>query len=659
MIVYVPGFGVYRALPLNRVRVMGQAAPQFLGQMIEQPQIPCFPCASCGRHRPTDEFSCPHCGRSAGWAKCGGRDCRIEDLRPANVPADATGWDRETGWWTRAEIVPHAGDRGMGSVRNEIIEIHTDASDTLRGLFLDRIPAHCGTYVRNGSSWEFALDPATRVKLLLRGVRTPVSLPADELVGWKTVPTHPLVGGFTHPRYGFHCRAAAIPVEWDVLIHGRPGITFRGGDGNLLSSLSDDPGRPGMTSIQRAQLVAQKINKTIGSLGPNPAPWWLYTLPAVRDDGAPIVTVGVKGDYQPDAKELAALPWADWRLHGAVIRVEYVPPKGSAVRSTFVDVLPLGSGAAVGASGMGSAPIDTVWPTDSPDYHEPTGPATGDDDFAMGNGMGITPEESFAGYRTYMEEMRRKGLLMSQQPGRRCPPGTLPAVATFGMPRPGGGSQSICAETCDPEPRCPQCGAIASSASKFMPEYFCDNGHRWAPVTGMGQSSHGFPLRWRDPARYNHPRPVEQWAPLPVRAPQWPWPPGPPGDASDEGGGECPADDGLGYAPVVAMPTGMLNWDRVTGYEGQPWVTKDWSGQGFMGDTTPSGAAPRPESGKSDVAGLVGAVAGGAAAFVASSRWFAPQGRVSAETPVIAGTSAAGALGGYVVARAIARWFES
>lgn len=44
-----------------------------------------------------------------------------------------------------------------------------------------------------------------------------------------------------------------------------------------------------------------------------------------------------------------------------------------------------------------------------------------------------------------------------------------------------------------------------------------------------------------------------------------------------------PEDSGMGAAPVVAMPTGMLNWDRVSGYEGQPWVVKDWSGQNFMG----------------------------------------------------------------------------
>lgn len=41
-------------------------------------------------------------------------------------------------------------------------------------------------------------------------------------------------------------------------------------------------------------------------------------------------------------------------------------------------------------------------------------------------------------------------------------------------------------------------------------------------------------------------------------------------------------------APIVAMPSGGLNRGVPTGYEGQPWVNKDWG----MGDATPRSTGP-------------------------------------------------------------------
>jgi hypothetical protein len=595
---YVPGYGVWPVRPLDKTRVIGQAAPQFLGDVTDVSQA-----ARAAQRRletsilgaPVEDGTVrkwPWWLRAIGVSTVALQEWSSSDGEPPSS-SDSSGDAIEVlvaHELPQSEInrlIPRQVDgipvyvHRSGEIRllkadgandmGETLEINTDIhGETLRQTFLDEIPAHGGRYVRvDGTSYVFCLDPLTRVMLFLRGVeKPPCSVPADKLVCWKTVPTHPLVGGFTHPNTGFHCRSEAIPVEWDVLLHGRPGLTLRDGDGNLLSALGDTGSSA--TPIERAQALARKINERIGGLGSAKAePWWLYTLPSLKSDGSPLVTIGIKGDYQPDAKELKALPWIEWRNAGVPIRVEFVPPKGTNISSSSVEITPAGSPALIAApAGMGSAPIDTVWPTSSPDYREPTGPATGDDDLGIGSLM-VAP-------------------------------------------------------------------------------------------SGMGQSSHGFPLRWRDPARYNHPRPIERWAPLPVRAPQWPWPPGPPGDAADEGGGDCrPADGGLGYAPVVAMPTGMLNWDRVTGYEGQPWVTKDWSGQGFMGDATPGPAAPAAApSRKGLVVGAIGAVLGGAASFVASSRRFAPEGRVSAETPVIAGATAAGALASFVVAKAVVEWWE-
>ncbi len=474
----------------------------------------------------------------------------------------------------------------------DIIRLDTDVGGArLSTLLIDKMPAHCGTYLRHrDNSWSFFLDPLLRVRLLLRGVKTPVSVPADKLVCWNTIPTEPLVGGFTHPETGFHCRSASIPSEWDTKTHGTPAVYLTGANGGIPNM--DDAGAP-PTALQRAEFLAKQINDRIGAGTKSQAPWWLYTLPLVKD-GKPVVKVGVKGDYQPDAKELKALPWTQWVALGVEIDMEFVPPVGSSVKGTVAKITPEGL-AEVGMADddMGSAPIDSVWPTNSPNYREPTGPATGDFDQAMG-------EFSYSDFP------------------------------------------------------CPKCGAPAQGATRCIPgEYFCANGHSWSrtnakmfdgktfeekagsmsdqrcgsgvTLSDLAQSSHGFPARWRYPSKFAQPPMVDPARAAGIRPRPSPF----------------AEDTGMGSAPIVAMPTGMLNWDRVSGYEGQPWVTKDWSGQGFlsgkeetvfddtfMGDMSDApGAAPAVQSpglgrtlGFGAAAAAVGAVTGWALAPGGDSR---------------------------------------
>ncbi len=474
----------------------------------------------------------------------------------------------------------------------DIIRLDTDVGGArLSTLLIDKMPAHCGTYLRHrDNSWSFFLDPLLRVRLLLRGVKTPVSVPADKLVCWNTIPTEPLVGGFTHPETGFHCRSASIPSEWDTKTHGTPAVYLTGANGGIPNM--DDAGAP-PTALQRAEFLAKQINDRIGAGTKSQAPWWLYTLPLVKD-GKPVVKVGVKGDYQPDAKELKALPWTQWVALGVEIDMEFVPPAGSSVKGTVAKITPEGL-AEVGMADddMGSAPIDSVWPTNSPNYREPTGPATGDFDQAMG-------EFSYSDFP------------------------------------------------------CPKCGAPAQGATRCIPgEYFCANGHSWSrtnakmfdgktfeekagsmgdqrcgsgvTLSDLAQSSHGFPARWRYPSKFAQPPMVDPARAAGIRPRPSPF----------------AEDTGMGSAPIVAMPTGMLNWDRVSGYEGQPWVTKDWSGQGFlsgkeetvfddtfMGDMSDApGAAPAVQSpglgrtlGFGAAAAAVGAVTGWALAPGGDSR---------------------------------------
>lgn len=434
---------------------------------------------------------------------------------------------------------------------------------SLNPLLINSLRANGGVYERSAdNSWSFVLDPVLRIRLALKGIKAPCSVPADKFVCFNAVPTLPLVGGFTHPETGFHCRSAAIPVEWDVGIYGEaPGVRLTGMD--PLADVEEP------TPLGRAQFLAKKINERIGALSGKPAKWWLYTLPVVEDD-RPVVKVGVKGDYQPDAKELKALPWPEWVETGVAIYVEFVPPAGSDVKGTVAKITPEGAMEA----GMGSAPVDTVWPTSSPDWRPPEGDATGDSDPAMGSTN--NPYNS----------------------------------------------------------TCPVCGLSAAGATRCIPgSYFCANRHEWTPkeaTSGLGQSSHGFPARWRMPSKYAQPPRLR-----------------------DE-------DSGMGSAPVVAMPTGMLNWDRVSGYEGQPWVTKDWSGQGFldgsttefddtfMGDAPPTGgAAPQPAQtgNRTLVMGALAAAAGATAGWV-----MAPTGDPR-KGAIVGGV--AGGLAGLIVGRLI------
>lgn len=457
---------------------------------------------------------------------------------------------------------------GEASSMNSTIKLPIQVDGmSLNPLLIKSLRANGGVYERNpDNSWSFILDPVLRIRLALKNIKAPCSVPADKFVCFNTVPTLPLVGGFTHPETGFHCRSAAIPVEWDVGIYGEaPGVRLTG-----MDPLADVE-QP--SELERAQSLARQINEQIGALSGKPAKWWLYTLPEVKD-GKPIVKIGVKGDYQPDAKELKALPWAKWVALGVEINVEFVPPAGSGVKGAVAKITPEGGmEPSMGCvePNMGSAPVDTVWPTSSPDWRTPEGDATGDDDPAMGSVD--NPYNS----------------------------------------------------------TCPVCGLPAVGATRCIPgSYFCANRHEWTPketaANGLGQSSHGFPARWRMPSKYAQPPRLR-----------------------DE-------DSGMGSAPVVAMPTGMLNWDRVSGYEGQSWVVKDWSGQGFLdGSTTEfddtfmgdvaSGAPVAKGGDRTLVMGALSAAAGAAAGWMV-----APGG--DARKGAIAGAVAAG-IAGLIVGKLI------
>jgi len=494
------------------------------------------------------------------------------------------------------------GAGGMGSLMKLNIDMNSGLS--LNPLLIKSLKAHCGTYVRNpDNSWCFVLDPLLRIKLLLRGVEAPCAVSADKIIGWNTVPTEPLIGGFTHPIYGVHARAASIPVEWDTLTHGTPEIRLTG-----YNMLADAPGPDApeqMTPLESAEGVARGINADIGALVGKPPKWWLYTLPLVEKDGRAVVKIGVKGDYQPDAKELKALPWAKWVSGGVELQVEFVPPEGSGIKGTVAKITPEGL-AGVGMADMSSAPVDVVWPTDSPDYQEPTGDGTGDDDPAMSGYDGAV---------------------------------------------------------------CPKCGGPATGATRCIPgAYFCANGHEW-PRTASSGLGHGFPARVRMPSTHMHPQQLGDdprcatktgtsqdihcavygtaMHPMDPRHPRW----AKPRPAAD--------DSGMGAAPVVAMPTGMLNWDRVSGYEGQPWVTKDWSGQGFldgsvteyddtfMGDMGQAGASGQPAAqvNRSLVFGA------GAAAVCAAAGWLLAPGGDARKAAIVGGIG--GGIAGLIVGKLI------
>jgi hypothetical protein len=625
--IWIPGYGFWPASmvrPMNKARFIGQAAPEFLsdvtsaqkkleamllGAPIEDGKVRKWPWWLRGIGQTSLSVkrwsASKHTGSPAQYARNDKSDEALEvlvarELSQAdadrlipkhvnNVPVfversgpivalgdyevgddefagspddDSTvtshNWTGTRGGWldyTGPEITPGGADDNMG---NNTIPLYVDIKgETLDHLGVSFVRAEGGTYVGSPGHWRFILDPVLRVKLKLAGLDAPASIPANRLVCWKSIPSEPLVGGFLHQTYGFHCRAEGIPMEWDAVVHGRPRVIPNAGLGDDDQSPQQGASIDPMTQARR---LAYDVNGTLKIREGTPPAWWLFTLPKVGDDGKPVLVIGVKGDVQPDLHDLRALPWARWIKFGVKINVEFVPPKGSNVKGTVAEISP-----EFVQSGMGSAPVDTVWPTSSPDWREPTGDGTGDDDPAM------------SGYDSF----------------------------------------------------CPKCGQPATSADKCIPgSYYCANGHKWTPSaspTGLGQTSHGWPSSWRRPKQYGSPMLQEE----------------PLVQIND-------ADEGLGSAMLVAMPTGTLNFDRVTGYEGQDWTVRDWS----LGDATPAPAKPETcEYTTGELAAhALGAVAGGGlAGFLARNQ----------SNMTIAGASITGTAGGFLIADAIIHWFRS
>lgn len=369
------------------------------------------------------------------------------------------------------------------------IRLSTDIrGQSLNTIMVDRVIAFGGSYVRSHSGpnhWVFVLDPVMRARVAQKtGKLPPPALPADDLVCWRFAPSRPMIGGFTHPVYNFYCRAASIPWGWDDAKIQLQAAVGMGQDSELS---------PDYVAGQVAIEINQKLDKR---------PWWLYTLPKV-EKGQPVVVIGVKGDVPfPSPREMGSYPWELWKRR-AFVRFDVVEPAASGMgeaaynneycpicgapaqgatrcipssafcanghswnRDKSIHRPPSGMGqaqygmpqTAARPDGLGSAPVDAVWATNSPDYHEPVGDGTSDDDLGIG---GLNVE-----------------------------------------------------------------------------------------VSQLGQSSHGWAQSWRK--GYASPRPV---------APDGMVPPE-----------RFMGDQGMGSAPIMAMPSGMLNWDRVTGYEGQRWT---------------------------------------------------------------------------------------
>lgn len=390
------------------------------------------------------------------------------------------------------------------------IRLSTDIrGQTLNTIMVDRVVAFGGSYVRSHSGpnhWVFVLDPLMRTQIMKKtGKLPPPALPADDLVCWRFAPSKPMIGGFTHPVYNFYCRAASIPWGWDDTKIQLQAATGMGqSDGELA---------PAYVAGQVAIEINQKLDKR---------PWWLYTLPKV-ENGQPVVIIGVKGDVPfPTPREMGSYPWELWKRR-AFVRFDVVEPAANATgmgeaaynneycpicgapAQTATRCIPSFARCAnghswnrdksihrppTGMADVGYAPVDIVWPTDSPDYHEPVGDGTEDWDPAMSGNMVETAQ--------------------------------------------------------------------------------------------LGQSSHGWPQSWRK--GYAHPLSV---------APDGMVPPE-----------RFMGDRGMGSAPVMAMPSGTLNWDRVTGYEGQRWteqVPPKWAPalarevvevEGMSGDETSAAQQP-------------------------------------------------------------------
>jgi len=323
--VLIPGFGIFpRALvrPMSETRLVGQADPRLVN---------------------------------------------AQDLRDisAEVATRQKRAPQQSAFETLIEIVDERKTKRMRP--NETIEINTDMTTRqIRELIgFDKIEARFGTYVRcpragASNEWWFVLDPRLRVvALALTGTALPEKIPVDRLICWKLIPSLPLVGGFTHPIYGFHCRSADIPLWWDEVIHGNPRMTLRGGLSAGLS-LSAEGDLSGMDpAASKAAEVAEKFNKFIG-LGKKPPLWWLYTLPSV-EKGKPVISVGVAGDVATYEQVKALIPAALAR--NVTFSIDVVQPKSDDMGSAPVVSVPMADADATGADldfgdfGMGYAPL--------------------------------------------------------------------------------------------------------------------------------------------------------------------------------------------------------------------------------------------------------------------------------------------------------------
>lgn len=568
----------------------------------------CAPCGNCGKQRPQTGTPCPHCGANAGWAKCGGRKCRPGDLgdvegRPDDdSTAMAHNWTGTRGGWydyAGPDVTPGGADN-MNDVSN--VPIHMLVTGpTLKELLLDTVRAHGGSYMPVDGEWRFFLDPILRVKLALAGLPAPCSVRAEPLVCLRSPPPLPGIGGFIHPGVGVYCRPAGIPA----------GLMERY---RVVLSNASTFGMADIGDLSSAERAAEAFNKSIGINGSSKPAWWLYTLPRLTTSGAPEVVIGVAGDVAMD-RELPA---------------------------SFMGV-PLVREIAYRKQGMGSAPIDTVWPTDSPDYHEPTGPGTGDDDPAIGD-LTTTPDGQLsrsagrpARVRRGSADMARVrdriGKVRARDASKEADVGVNGAFVTMkdlvssglnkqdpswgddgvviSMPK-GSGRILMGQEVEQWTPALDVTREINGELVQSMPDGSATvSDYSFGDAEGVGD------INWNGQIRRVQSMPRETFS-----------------------GQGC---------PIQPMQTGGLNRGIPTGYEGQPWVNKDWN----MGDVT----AAVGETKKLLRPGrLLGAAVGAAAGWVAVKK-FAPEGEVPGS---IAKTVAAaiGAVSGLIVANAASTALE-
>lgn len=487
----------------------------------------------------------------------------VEGRADDDSTAMAHNWTGTRGGWydyAGQETTPGGAD-DMNDVSNEVPIRMLVTGPTLKELLLDTVRAHGGAYKPVDGEWRFFLDPILRVKLALAGLPAPCSVRAEPLVCLRNPPPMPGIGGFIHPGVGVYCRPAGMP----------PGLEERY---RVVLSRASTFGMADIGDLSAAERAATAFNKSLGISGASRPRWWLYTLPRLTTSGAPEIAVGVAGDVTMD-RELPA------SFMGVPLVREIAYPK----------------------QGMGSAPIDTVWPTNSPDYHEPTGDATGDDDPAIGDYMGGQAMGNSA--FVTMKDLVSTGL-NKQDPSW----GDDGIVKT--MPK-GAGTVLIGQTTECWTPVLDVLNEINGELVQSMSEGSATvSDHSYGDADGIGN------IDWSNRIRKVQSMPRETFS-----------------------GQGC---------PIQAMPVGGLNRGVPTGYEGQPWVNKDWS----LGDM----ASAVGETKKLLRPGrLVGAAVGAAAGFFAV-RKFAPEG----EKPGSIATTVAAAIGavsGLLVANAASTSFES